>query len=154
LIYIATVLRGQSTLRLQDYITFRGIAVLELVFMKAKLAASSPEKQVRLMRQLVESEWVALNSVSLLPIVRRYTLANADTVELETGNRLSQPAVLHCSTQRHDPVHNSPKALGNAVQDGRWLPFWLLAGLTWSSKLPSSRYRVLHGRTDVWMEDL
>ena len=64
LIYIATVLRGQSTLRLQDYITFRSIAVLELVFMKAKLAASSPEKQVRLMRQLVESEWVAVNSVS------------------------------------------------------------------------------------------
>jgi hypothetical protein len=34
LIYIATVLRGQSTLRLQDYITFRSIAVLELVFYK------------------------------------------------------------------------------------------------------------------------
>lgn len=67
LIYIATVLRGQSTLRLQDYITFRSIAVLELVFMKAKLAASSPEKQVRLLRQLIETEWVAVDSVSLLP---------------------------------------------------------------------------------------
>jgi hypothetical protein len=65
LIYIATVLRGQSTLRLQDYITFRSIAVLELVFIKANLAASTPEKQVRLLRQLIESEWVAVNSVSL-----------------------------------------------------------------------------------------
>lgn len=63
LIYIATVLHGQSTLRLQDYITFRSIAVLELVFMKAKLAASSPEKQMELMRQLVASEWVAMNAV-------------------------------------------------------------------------------------------
>jgi hypothetical protein len=154
LIYIATVLRGQATLRLQDYITFRSIAVLELVFMKAKLAASSPEKQVRLMRQLVESEWVAVNSVSLLPTVVRYTPTNADAVESETGNRLSQPAVLHCSAKGHDPVHNSPKALGNAVQDSCWLPFWLLAGLTWSSKLPGSRDRVLHRRIGVWMEDL
>ncbi|KFY10978.1 hypothetical protein V491_07387 [Pseudogymnoascus sp. VKM F-3775] len=67
LIYISTVLHGQSTLRLQDYITFRSIAVLELAFMKAKLAASSPEMQVRLMRQLIQSEWVAVNSVSIAP---------------------------------------------------------------------------------------
>jgi hypothetical protein len=63
LIYIATVLNGQSTLRLQDYITFRSIAVLELVFMKAKLAASSPEKQIGLLRQLVATEWVAVRAV-------------------------------------------------------------------------------------------
>jgi hypothetical protein len=144
LIYIATVLQGQSTLRLQDYITFRSIAVLELVFMKAKLAASSPEKQIRLMRQLVESEWVAVNSVSQLPTVSRCTPTNADNVESETRNRVSQTAVLHCSAQRHDPIHNNPKALGNAVQDNYWLPFWLLAGLTWSSMLPGSRDRVLH----------
>lgn len=67
LIYIATVLHGQSTLRLQDYITFRSIAVLELIFMKAKLAASSPEMQARLMRQVIQSEWVAVNSVSIAP---------------------------------------------------------------------------------------
>lgn len=154
LIYIATVLQGQSTLRLQDYITFRSISVLELVFMKAKLAASSPEKQVRLMRQLVESEWVALNSVSLLPTVGRHTPTNADTIESETGDRVSQPAVLHCSAQRHDTIHDSSKALGNAVQDNCWLPFWLLAGFTWSSKLPGSRDRVLHRRTCIRMEDL
>lgn len=154
LIYIATVLQGQTTLRLQDYVTFRGIAVLELVFMKAKLAASSPQKQIRLMRQLVESEWVAVNSVSLLPTVVRYTSTNADTAESETGNRLSQPAVLHCSTQQHGPIHNNPEALGNAVQDSCWLPFWLLAGLTWSNRLPGSRGRVLHRRTGVRMEGL
>lgn len=32
--------------------------------MKAKLAASKPEKQVGLLRQLIESEWVAASSVS------------------------------------------------------------------------------------------
>jgi hypothetical protein len=144
LIYIATVLRGQSTLRLQDYITFRSIAVLELVFMKGRLAASSPEKQVRMMRQLVESEWVAVNSVSLLPTIIRYAPKIADTIESEIGNRISPTAVLHCAAQRHDPVYNSPKALGYAVQDSCWLPFWLLAGPTWSSKLPDSRDRVLH----------
>jgi len=143
LIYIATVLRGQTTLRLRDYITFRCIAVAELVFMKAKLAASTPEKQVRLM-----------NSVSLLPTVSRYTSTNANCVESETRNRLPQPAVPHRSAQRHDPVHNSPKTLGNAVQDSCWLPFWLLAGLTWSGKLPGSRDRVLHRRTGMRMEDL
>lgn len=65
LIYIATVLKGSLVLRLQDYVTFRGIAVLELVFMKANLAASRPEKQIRLLRGLVESEWVVLGSVSV-----------------------------------------------------------------------------------------
>lgn len=65
LIYIATVLRGQSILRLQDYVTFRSVAILELIFMKAKLAASSPEEQIRLMQQVVSSEWRVLSSVSM-----------------------------------------------------------------------------------------
>ena len=43
LIYIATVLKGQSTLRLQDYVTFRSIAVLELIFVKARLASAEVE---------------------------------------------------------------------------------------------------------------
>lgn len=64
LIYIATVLHGQSTLRLQDYVTFRTIAVLELVFMKGKLAASNPEKQVDLIRRLLASEWTLMEAVS------------------------------------------------------------------------------------------
>lgn len=135
LIYIATVLHGQSTLRLQDYITFGGIAVPELVFMEARLAASSPEIQVRLMTQVVESEWVAVNSVS---IAIGGTPANADTVESETRKRVSQPAIPYCAAQRHDSVLNSPKALGNALQGSCWLPFWLPTGLSWSSKLHCS----------------
>lgn len=65
LIYIATVLRGQSILRLQDYVTFRSVAILELIFMKAKLAASRPEEQIRLVQQVVSSEWRVLSSVSM-----------------------------------------------------------------------------------------
>ena len=57
LVYIATVLHGNSTLHLQDYVTFRSIAVAELVFMKAKLAATDPEMQERLVRRLIKSEW-------------------------------------------------------------------------------------------------
>lgn len=82
LIYIATVLHGQSTLRLQDYVTFRSIAVLELVFMKAKLAASSPEEQMKLLRDLVASEWVATNAVRADQI---FSSRRADTEQAETG---------------------------------------------------------------------
>lgn len=69
LIYIATVLKGRSTLRLQDYVTFRSIAVLELIFMKAKLAASTPEKQEQLIRQLIASEWIIIPAVSHLRLL-------------------------------------------------------------------------------------
>ena len=71
LIYIATVRHGLSTLRLQDYITFRSIAVLELIFMKAKLAASSSEVQVELLKRLIASEWVASKAVSVCDISSR-----------------------------------------------------------------------------------
>ena len=66
LIYIATVLHGQSVLRLRDYITFRSVAVLELVFMKAKLAASSPQTQEGMMRDLIQSERTVLKVKSPL----------------------------------------------------------------------------------------
>jgi hypothetical protein len=92
LIYIATILPGESTLRLRDYITLRCIAVLELVFMKAKLAASKPEKQVRLLRQLIETEWVAASSVSYFKS-GICTTTNTDTLESETGRRVSPPAI-------------------------------------------------------------
>lgn len=64
LIYIATVLKGNSVLRLRDYVTFRCVAVLELLFMKAKLAASTPAKQERLMRRLIASEISLLETFS------------------------------------------------------------------------------------------
>lgn len=63
LIYIATVLKGQSTLRLQDYVTFRSIAVFELILMKAKLASSDPKAQVSLIRNLIVTELVILHAV-------------------------------------------------------------------------------------------
>ncbi|KAI9736467.1 MAG: hypothetical protein M1818_006201 [Claussenomyces sp. TS43310] len=90
LIYIATVLRGQSTLRLQDYITFRSIAVLELVFMKAKLAASRPEKQIRLLRQLIESEWVAVKKTpGIYYLNQPFSMAQRnDMIPFTTAQRL------------------------------------------------------------------
>ena len=63
LIYIATVLKGQSTLRLQDYVTFRSIAVFELVFMKARLASADIKTQISLIRKLIASERVLLHVV-------------------------------------------------------------------------------------------
>ena len=63
LLYIATVLKGQSTLRLQDYVTFRSIAVFELVFMKAKMASADVATQISLMRKLIETERVVIHAV-------------------------------------------------------------------------------------------
>ena len=63
LIYIATVLKGQSTLRLKDYVTFRSIAVFELIFMKARLASAQVETQTTLMRKLIASERIILRAV-------------------------------------------------------------------------------------------
>ncbi len=65
LIYIATVLKGQSELRLQDYVTFRSIAVLELIFMKARLASAEIDTQITLMRKLIASERIILHAVRL-----------------------------------------------------------------------------------------
>jgi hypothetical protein len=64
LIYIATALRGSPTIRVKDYVAFRSIAVLELLFMKAKLAASSPDEQQVMMERLVRSELMVMKSVS------------------------------------------------------------------------------------------
>jgi hypothetical protein len=63
LIYIATALRGSPTIRVKDYVAFRSIAVLELLFMKAKLAASSPDEQQAMMERLVQSELQVTKSV-------------------------------------------------------------------------------------------
>ena len=63
LIYIATVLKGQSTLRLKDYVTFRSIAVFELIFIKARLASADVETQISLMRKLIATERTILHAV-------------------------------------------------------------------------------------------
>lgn len=64
LIYIAVVLKGASRLALRDYVVFRSIAILELIFMKARLAAADAETQQRMLRRLVGSEFVLVRSVS------------------------------------------------------------------------------------------
>ncbi|KAF7718885.1 Uncharacterized protein PECH_000412 [Penicillium ucsense] len=88
LIYIAIVLRGDSVLRLRDYVTFRSVAVLELVFMKAKLAASRPDVQEEMMRNLIKSERVLLTSSKAfgfemlrLPVVDRHAVAAFQTLQ-------------------------------------------------------------------------
>ena len=67
LIYIATVLKGQSILRLQDYVTFRSIAVFEALAMKAKLASADRGTQISQMQKLIASERVVLSAVRQLP---------------------------------------------------------------------------------------
>ena len=62
LIYIATALHGNSTLHLRDYVIFRGIAIAELVFMKAFLAASGVPEQQTMVRALVKSEMVVMRA--------------------------------------------------------------------------------------------
>ena len=69
LIYIATVLKGQSTIRLQDYVTFRSIAVLELIFMKGRLASAQVETQISLMRKLIATERTILHVVRLVDLI-------------------------------------------------------------------------------------
>ena len=112
LIYIATVLKGQSTLRLQDYITFRSIAVFELALMKAKLASADCETQISLMRKLIVTERVILHAVRpkntqcplLMKRQERKTLplsqnppilARKDIKAFSTAQRLS---VMFCKT--------------------------------------------------------
>ncbi|KAF2854158.1 hypothetical protein T440DRAFT_544349 [Plenodomus tracheiphilus IPT5] len=47
-----------------DYITFRSIAILELVFMKARLAAADVQTQQTMLKRLLDSEYVFLHSNS------------------------------------------------------------------------------------------
>ncbi|KAK6420013.1 hypothetical protein LTR95_016986 [Oleoguttula sp. CCFEE 5521] len=91
-IYIATVLHGQATLRLQDYITFRAIAVLELAFMKAQLASAQPDEQIALLRRLLASEWVIVpsNVRSSRALSQPYAKANRESVvAFTTAQRLA-----------------------------------------------------------------
>jgi hypothetical protein len=64
LIYIAVVLKGSSNLALRDYVIFRSIAIVELLFMKARLAASHPETQQTMLKRLLDSEYIMRGKVS------------------------------------------------------------------------------------------
>jgi hypothetical protein len=67
LIYIAVVLKGSSNLELRDYVTLRSIAIVELLFMKARLAAADVETQRGMVERLLHSECIVLKCVSLFP---------------------------------------------------------------------------------------
>jgi hypothetical protein len=65
LIYVAVVLKGSSSkIALRDYVVFRSIAILELVFMKAKIAAASVDTQQTMLHRLLNSEYVMIRGVS------------------------------------------------------------------------------------------
>lgn len=69
LIYLAVVLKGSSKLALRDYVTLRSIAILELVFMKARLAAADATTQQTMLKRLLNSEYVVVKSVSMVNLV-------------------------------------------------------------------------------------
>lgn len=65
LIYVAVVLKGSSSkITLRDYTIFRSIAILELVLMKAKIAAASVDIQQTMFVRLLNSEYVLIKIVS------------------------------------------------------------------------------------------
>jgi hypothetical protein len=65
LIYVAVVLKGSSDkIVLRDYVVFRSIAILELVFMKARIAAASVDIQQTMLERLLDSEYVMVRGVS------------------------------------------------------------------------------------------
>jgi len=66
LIYIAVVLKGSSNLELRDYVVMRCIAIVELLFMKARLSAADVETQRTMIERLLQSEYVLIGSVSLI----------------------------------------------------------------------------------------
>ena len=91
LIYIATVLKGQSTLRLQDYVTFRSIAVFELMFMKAKLASADPETQISLMRNLIMTERIILHAVTPACLINHSASVAHEMIGKEKSALVSRP---------------------------------------------------------------
>lgn len=116
-IYIATVLQGSSTLRLQEYVTFRCIAIVELVFMKAKLAASDQGKQVALLRSLVRSEWVLVNNVrfSNTPCLSYHlTVPERRYAAYQPTRRCARPEL-------HSTIHNGSAHGCHAFQNVNWL---------------------------------
>jgi hypothetical protein len=62
LIYFATVLPNTPTIRLMDYSILRSIAIFELVFMKAYVAAANTDKQKQLLRNLCASTYLLRRS--------------------------------------------------------------------------------------------
>jgi hypothetical protein len=117
LIYIATALRGSPTIRVKDYVAFRGIAVLELLFMKAKLAARSPDEQQAMMERLIQSELLVTKSV-VSRHKRRLKLSGYWLTYLTKGEIEQQARTV---PGKRCGLPNVPKAQFHAVQDDRRL---------------------------------
>jgi hypothetical protein len=93
LIYVAVVLRGSSSkIVLRDYMVFRSIAILELVFMKAKIAAAPVNVQQTMLSRLLDSEFVVTRGVSvrilsLLTTCENISHANRKPSQLRSPRR-------------------------------------------------------------------
>jgi hypothetical protein len=92
LIYVAIVLKGSSSkLALRDYVVFRSIAILELVFMKAKIAAASPDMQSVMLDRLLKSEYIMFRSVSGSSMSSRLWTSGNVSDPNRTHHRLRSP---------------------------------------------------------------
>ena len=116
LLYIATFLKGQSSLRLQDYVTFRSIAVFESVFMKAKIASADVETQISLMRRLIGTERVIIHAVRpASPSTTSNLHCLCEKIGTEQSALFPRPTDL--SSKGHQSFLHFAEALRNVRQD-------------------------------------
>ncbi|OHE97272.1 hypothetical protein CORC01_07526 [Colletotrichum orchidophilum] len=101
LIYVAVVLKNSTTMRLKDYVTLRSIAIIELVFMKAYIAAASMDRQVELLRSLHKSRLVLFQGKKLeVETTEPLRLERSSIVPFTTAQRMS--VMLIKTTVGHD----------------------------------------------------
>ncbi|KAH9897191.1 hypothetical protein F4778DRAFT_247226 [Xylariomycetidae sp. FL2044] len=62
LIYVAVVMQSSATLRVMDYVALRSVAIVELIFMKAYIAAASPTVQLAMLRALLRTRRVLVGA--------------------------------------------------------------------------------------------
>ncbi|KAL2873082.1 hypothetical protein SGCOL_011748 [Colletotrichum sp. CLE4] len=101
LIYVAVVLKSSTTMRLKDYVTLRSIAIIELVFMKAYIAAASMDRQIELLRSLHKSRLVLLQEQKPeIETTEPPRLERSSIVPFKTAQRMS--VMLIKTTVGHD----------------------------------------------------
>ncbi|KAK1489739.1 hypothetical protein CCUS01_14683 [Colletotrichum cuscutae] len=103
LIYIAVVLKSSTTMRLKDYVTLRSIAIIELVFMKAYIAAASMDRQIELLRSLHKSRLVLYQhgfKAQEIDTIEPPRLERSSIVPFTTAQRMS--VMLIKTTVGHD----------------------------------------------------
>ncbi|KAG9185288.1 hypothetical protein G6011_07832 [Alternaria panax] len=91
LIYVAVVLKGSSAkIVLRDYVVFRTIAILELAFMKAKIAAASVDVQQTMLERLLNSEFVMVRGKAFsAPFTAPPLLDRDRIISFSSSQRLS-----------------------------------------------------------------